>query len=225
MKLGVYITISRCVALTEKMPQSIQQYLPDTTVSRYLDIERVPSVAGHFAVAVVRIPWALRIPDIARRGFPDGGIDAGATRVRVNNTRARKRRCAADVSSSSLLRQQGCGERGGSFRRASNDIDALVSGNRYPDSGESGPHIVSHPFSRRTALCRFGKLVREASACVGRIRFILFLDGGKVRRIYRLRGRPDTLTFLLDEGSFDRSPNETCRFQNFGVAIFLCELE
>jgi len=133
----------------------------------------VPSVAGYLQSCESHgrrgASWIS-----ARRGFPDG-IDQPGRRVCALTTHVHVNTdSAADVSSSSLLRQQGCGEGRGSFWRASNDVDALVSGNRYPDSGESGSYIGSYPFSCRARHCVVSKnCVREASACVERIRFII----------------------------------------------------
>lgn len=88
-------------------------------------------------------------------------------------------------------------------RPPSDDVDALVSDDRYPDSDgrESRPRI------RRVR----ENCVREASAFRGK--------GAKDR----LPGRPDTLAFLLDRGLVRSIAGRDV--QDFSVTIFPSGLE
>lgn len=115
--------------------------------------------------------------------------------MRVKDARAHEYRRTADVSS-----QQGCDEGGGSFRRAFDDVDVLVS-DRYPDSGECGARIVP---------CRapIGELYTWRQVRAWEKVSVSWGKGAKDR----LSSGRMRWFFSLTGTSFDRSPDETCGF-------------
>lgn len=82
--------------------------------------------------------------------------------------------------------------RDGSFRRASDDVDALVTGDRYPNSGESGACNRAVPLPYRETV------YVGQSACVGKGLAVSVSVRRRKGAKDRSPGRPDALASLLE---------------------------